>query len=85
MGALYKGFFVTGALSLILLWPLTNSLIGMETTVETSFIKFRYGHVSVWGIRACSHNTYCNNRILHGHNYRPVKSVVGLLRGMGPT
>ena len=40
MGAFYKGFFVTGALSLILLWPLTNSLIGMETIIETSFIQF---------------------------------------------
>ena len=40
MGALYKGFFVTGALSLILLWPLTNSLIGMETIIQTSFIQF---------------------------------------------
>jgi K(+)-stimulated pyrophosphate-energized sodium pump len=35
MGALYKGVIGTGILSLIGLWPLTNWIVGMDTTLAT--------------------------------------------------
>ena len=34
MGALYKGLIATGVLSLIVLWPLTYWLIGMDTALD---------------------------------------------------
>lgn len=40
MGALYKGFIATGVLSLIAIYPLTDHIIGMDTTLtvgETTF------------------------------------------------
>ncbi|MDP2619975.1 MAG: sodium-translocating pyrophosphatase [Hyphomicrobiales bacterium] len=36
MGALYKGFIATAILSLIVLWPVTDWLIGMDTSLTTS-------------------------------------------------
>ena len=33
MGALYKGVIATGVLSLIVLWPLTSWLVGMDTVM----------------------------------------------------
>ena len=76
MGALYKGFFVTGALSLILLWPLTNSLIGMETIVETSFIKFSGMDMFLCGVSGLAVTTLIIVITEYtGTNYRPVKSV----------
>ena len=32
MGALYKGFIVTAILSLIILYPVTNSIVGLSET-----------------------------------------------------
>ena len=31
MGALYKGFIVTAVTSLIIMYPITNSIIGLDT------------------------------------------------------
>ena len=77
MGALYKGFFVTGALSLALLWPLTNNLIGMETIVETSFIKFSGMDMFLCGVSGLAVTTLIIviTEYYTGTNYRPVKSV----------
>ena len=77
MGALYKGFFVTGALSLILLWPLTNGLIGMETVIETSFIKFTGMDMFMCGVAGLAVTTLIIviTEYYTGTNYRPVKSV----------
>ncbi len=36
MGALYKGVIVTGVLSLIALWPLTDWIVGLHTQLTTS-------------------------------------------------
>lgn len=41
MGALYKGFIATGALSLLALWPTTALLIGMDTQLSTPAATFR--------------------------------------------
>ncbi|HVP85439.1 MAG TPA: sodium-translocating pyrophosphatase [Rhizomicrobium sp.] len=36
MGALYKGIIATGILSLIVLWPLTDWIVGLDRTLTTS-------------------------------------------------
>jgi len=40
MGALYKGFIATGALSLLALWPVTDFVIGMNTPMQASGVAF---------------------------------------------
>jgi K(+)-stimulated pyrophosphate-energized sodium pump len=40
MGALYKGFIATGALSLLALWPVTDAIIGMDTEMTASGVTF---------------------------------------------
>jgi K(+)-stimulated pyrophosphate-energized sodium pump len=40
MGALYKGVIATGVLSLILLWPLTSLLVGMDTAMKVGEVGF---------------------------------------------
>jgi len=40
MGALYKGFVATGALSLLALWPVTSYVIGMDTQMQASGVTF---------------------------------------------
>jgi len=40
MGALYKGFIATGALSLLALWPVTDVIIGMDTEMTASGVTF---------------------------------------------
>ncbi|MBC8049238.1 MAG: sodium-translocating pyrophosphatase [Chitinophagales bacterium] len=40
MGALYKGLFATGVLSLGALWPVTDGLIGMNTTLTATGVTF---------------------------------------------
>ena len=35
MGALYKGFIVTAATSLLILYPVTDSIIGLSDTYST--------------------------------------------------
>jgi K(+)-stimulated pyrophosphate-energized sodium pump len=40
MVALYKGVLVTGVLSLILLWPLTAWLVGMDTAMKIGNVSF---------------------------------------------
>ena len=34
MGALYKGFIVTAILSLLILYPVTSSLVGLTETLQ---------------------------------------------------
>jgi K(+)-stimulated pyrophosphate-energized sodium pump len=40
MGALYKGVIATGILSLILLWPLTAWLVGLDTAMKIGEVSF---------------------------------------------
>jgi len=40
MGALYKGFIATAILSLVLLYPITDKIIGLDTVYESSNAKF---------------------------------------------
>tara|TARA_Y100000590_G_scaffold468225_1_gene650095 strand:+ start:23904 stop:25943 length:2040 start_codon:yes stop_codon:yes gene_type:complete len=77
MGALYKGFFVTGLLSLILLWPLTNTMIGMDTVIATSSISFNGLDMFLCGFSGLIVTTLIIviTEYYTGTNYRPVKSV----------
>ena len=40
MGALYKGVIATGVFSLIVLWPLTEWLVGMDTAMKVDEVSF---------------------------------------------
>ena len=40
MGALYKGFIVTAILSMIILYPITDKIIGLDNIYETTNAKF---------------------------------------------
>ena len=52
MGALYKGFIVTAVISLILLYPITSHVIGLENTFnvnEKSFTGFDLYYCGIIG------------------------------------
>ena len=40
MGALYKGFIVTAIISLILLYPITSNVIGLDNTFNVGDKSF---------------------------------------------
>ena len=77
MGALYKGFIVTAVLSLIILYPITEIVLGMDQTFNSSnksFVGFDLYICAIAGfvitgllIRITEYYT--------GTNYRPVISV----------
>ncbi len=78
MGALYKGFIVTALTSLIILYPVTNSLIGLNSTynnnagaIFSGFDLYLCGVVGfvITGLLIWVTEYYT------GTNYRPVKSV----------
>jgi K(+)-stimulated pyrophosphate-energized sodium pump len=49
MNALYKGFIVTAITSLIILYPITDYVIGMDTIYNVSEKKlFWYEFISLW-------------------------------------
>jgi K(+)-stimulated pyrophosphate-energized sodium pump len=50
MGALYKGFLASAVLSLILLWPVTDWVIGMDTVFEAGGSSFEGRHLYYCGI-----------------------------------
>ena len=39
MGALYKGFVVTAIISLILLYPITSNVIGLDTIFNVNVLR----------------------------------------------
>ncbi len=78
MGALYKGFIVTAITSLIILYPVTDSLVGLKNTynnnagaIFTGFDLYLCGVVGfvITGLLIWVTEYYT------GTNYRPVKSV----------
>ncbi len=77
MGALYKGFIVTGLLSLALLWPLTDYLLGMETVFDVKGIMFT-GQDLFWcgaiGLVVTA-LIIVITEYYTGTNYRPVQSI----------
>tara|TARA_Y100001970_G_scaffold293848_1_gene443824 strand:- start:13410 stop:15500 length:2091 start_codon:yes stop_codon:yes gene_type:complete len=77
MGALYKGFVVTAIISLILLYPITSNVIGMENTFnvgEKNFNGFDLYYCGVVGLVVTGLIIWVTEYYT-GTNYRPVRSV----------
>ncbi len=77
MGALYKGVIVTGVLSLAVLWPITSSLIGMNTelTVDgTTFTGIDLFLCGAIGLVVTALIIWITEYYT-GVDYRPVRSV----------
>ena len=77
MGALYKGFIVTAVLSLIILYPVTNSIVGFDkiyTTSNSSFTGYSLYICGVAGLIITGLLIWITEYYT-GTNYRPVKSV----------
>jgi len=77
MGALYKGFIVTAIISLILLYPITSNVIGLENTFnvgEKSFTGLDLYYCGVIGLVITGLIIWVTEYYT-GTNYRPVRSV----------
>ncbi len=77
MGALYKGFIVTAIISLILLYPITSNVIGLENTFsvgEKNFTGFDLYYCGVIGLVVTGLIIWVTEYYT-GTNYRPVRSV----------
>ncbi|MDX1710330.1 MAG: sodium-translocating pyrophosphatase [Rhodovibrionaceae bacterium] len=77
MGALYKGFLACAVLSLILLWPITDWVIGMDTVFQVqgqSFTGQSLYFCGVVGLLVTGLIIWVTEYYT-GTEYRPVKSV----------
>ncbi len=77
MGALYKGVIVTGVLSLILLWPLTSWLVGMDTAMKVGEVSFTGKALFFCGATGLIVTALIIviTEYYTGTNYRPVQSI----------
>ena len=77
MGALYKGFIVTAVLSLIILYPVTDSVIGLDKFYSNNGITFTGFSLYVCGVAGLiiTGLLIWITEYYTGTNYRPVKSV----------
>ncbi len=77
MGALYKGFIVTALISLILLYPITSNIIGLESIFKVDdkgFTGLDLYYCGVVGLAVTGLIIWVTEYYT-GTNYRPVKSV----------
>jgi K(+)-stimulated pyrophosphate-energized sodium pump len=77
MGALYKGFIVTAVLSLIILYPITEIVLGMDQTFNSSnksFVGFDLYICAIAGFVITGLLIWITEYYT-GTNYRPVISV----------
>ena len=77
MGALYKGFIATAVLSLIILYPITESLIGLDNNLNNNgkiFSGFDLYICAVAGLVITGLIIWITEYYT-GTNFRPVKSV----------
>jgi K(+)-stimulated pyrophosphate-energized sodium pump len=77
MNALYKGFFVTAVLSLIILYPVTDSILGLETVFSVSSKSFTGLDLYICGVAGLviTGLLIWITEYYTGTNYRPVKSI----------
>ena len=77
MGALYKGVIATGVLSLVILWPVTSSLIGMDTVLTVGGKSFTGTSLFICGAvgLVVTALIIVVTEYYTGVNFRPVKSV----------
>ena len=77
MGALYKGFVVTAIVSLILLYPITSNIIGLDSTFvvnNKNFTGLDLYYCGVIGLVVTGLIIWVTEYYT-GTNYRPVRSV----------
>ena len=77
MNALYKGFIVTSILSLAILYPVTESLLGLETIFKVSNKSFTGLDLYICGVAGLviTGLLIWITEYYTGTNYRPVKSI----------
>ncbi len=77
MGALYKGFIVTTLLSIVVLWPVTDYMIGMATVMkvgDTTFTGMDLFFSGVTGLGVTGLIIWITEYYT-GIDYRPVRSI----------
>ena len=77
MNALYKGFIVTAILSLIILYPVTDSIVGLEKIYIVSNKSFTGYNLYICGVAGLviTGLLIWITEYYTGTNYRPVKTV----------
>ena len=77
MNALYKGFIVTAVLSLIILYPVTDSVLGLETVFNVSAKSFTGLDLYICGVAGLFITGFLIwiTEYYTGTNYRPVRSI----------
>ena len=77
MNALYKGFIVTAVLSLVILYPVTDSVLGLETTFNVSSKSFTGLDLYICGVAGLiiTGLLIWITEYYTGTNYRPVRSI----------
>ena len=77
MGALYKGFIVTAITSLLILYPVTNSIVGLTENYSNSAKTFNGMDLYICGVVGfvITGLLIWITEYYTGTNYRPVKSV----------
>ena len=77
MGALYKGVLATGVLSLILLWPLTSWIVGMDTVMTVGELSFTGKSLFLCGVvgLVVTALIVVITEYYTGTNFRPVQSI----------
>jgi|TARA_B110001452_G_scaffold265591_1_gene270549 K(+)-stimulated pyrophosphate-energized sodium pump len=77
MNALYKGFIVTAVLSLVILYPVTDSVLGLETIFNASNKVFTGLDLYICGVAGLviTGLLIWITEYYTGTNYRPVRSI----------
>ena len=77
MNALYKGFIVTAVLSLVILYPVTDSVLGLETTFNVASKSFTGLDLYICGVAGLiiTGLLIWITEYYTGTNYRPVRSI----------
>jgi K(+)-stimulated pyrophosphate-energized sodium pump len=77
MGALYKGFVVTAILSLLILYPVTDSVIGLNKIYNNAGISFSGFDLYICGVAGLVITGFLIwiTEYYTGTEYRPVRSV----------
>ena len=77
MNALYKGFVVTAILSLIILYPVTDSVLGLKTSFSSSNINFTGLDLYICGVAGLviTGLLIWITEYYTGTNFRPVRSI----------
>ena len=77
MNALYKGFIVTAVLSLVILYPVTDSVLGLETIFNVSDKSFTGLDLYICGVSGLiiTGLLIWITEYYTGTNYRPVRSI----------